>query len=242
MARSFVRSSSQYLKRDIAAGTGYPLTMACWFYSTNADVWQTLMCLADSASDTHYINLELRGDGVDQVRIIVRDNLGYKYADTTTGYSAGIWQHACAICASSTDRRVFIDGGSKGTNTESKGFPSGIDRTGIAALARPTLTACLDGYVAEAAVWNAALTDAEVGILAKGYSPLFVRPQNLTHYWPLLQVDVTSNPEIIGKLYLADYNSPGMAVHPRVIYPAPPISFMAAGGITPLLLRAIEKY
>jgi hypothetical protein len=48
-------------------------------------------------------------------------------------------------------------------------------------------TACnwLSGKVAEAAVWNVALTITDVAVLNAGYSPLFVKPQNLVAYWPL---------------------------------------------------------
>lgn len=43
----------------------------------------------------------------------------------------------------------------------------------------------LDGRVAHATVWNAALTDNEVLMLAQGYHPLTIRPGNLAGYWPL---------------------------------------------------------
>jgi hypothetical protein len=239
MARSFVASSSQYLLRGELVRDSYPLTLACWFRSTNADAWQSLISLSDSSSGNHYINLEIRGDLVDQVRIIVRDAAGYEYANSTSGYSANTWHHACGVAASSTDRRAFIDGGSKGTNSDAKSFPSYVSRTGIGALVRSIISACMDGHIAEAAVWGAALTDAEVAILAEGYSPPFVRRQSLIAYWPLIRdVDI----DIAGGYHLTGYNSPGIAPHPRVIYPAPQAVMRAARRITPLLLRAVEKY
>ena len=42
-----------------------------------------------------------------------------------------------------------------------------------------------DGSLAEAAIWNAALSDAEVAALATGVSPLLVRPGSLVFYAPL---------------------------------------------------------
>jgi hypothetical protein len=239
MARSFVASSTQYLLRGELVRDSYPLTLACWFRSTNVDAWQSLISVSDSSSGNHYVNLEIRGDIVDQLRLIVRDAAGYKYAQTTSGYSANTWHHACGVAASSTDRRVFIDGGSKGTNSEAKSFPAYVNRTGIGALVRNIISACMDGYVAEAAVWGAALTDAEVAILAKGYSPLFVRRQSIAAYWPLIRdVDI----DIVGGYNLTGYNSPGMAPHPRVICPVPQAVMGTAVRITPLLLRAVENY
>ena len=38
------------------------------------------------------------------------------------------------------------------------------------------------GHIAEAAVWDCVLTDAELNLLSKGMSPLYVRPENLAHY------------------------------------------------------------
>ena len=44
------------------------------------------------------------------------------------------------------------------------------------------------GRIAEAAIWNVALTDSEVQALASGVSPLRVRPESLQAYWPLFAV------------------------------------------------------
>ncbi|HUW18630.1 MAG TPA: LamG-like jellyroll fold domain-containing protein [Sedimentisphaerales bacterium] len=248
MARSFVADLCQFLMRDQAAASGYPFTMACWFCSVNDEIWQTLMCLGNSAAGTNYAQLEIRGDLgeplIKCLRLIVRDSGGYVYADTTTGYSANIWHHACGICVSSTERHVFLDGGSKGSNTQSKNFPSGINRTGIGArVPGASPSAFFDGRIAEAAIWEAALSESEVAVLARNFCPLFVRPQSLIAYWRLFNPDAGVNPEMMGGLYLSDYNSPGMGDHPRIIYPGFPTTLVrAAGGISPLLLRAIEKY
>lgn len=42
-----------------------------------------------------------------------------------------------------------------------------------------------DGDIAEAAIWNVALSDAEIAMLAKGLSPLRVRPASLVSYVPM---------------------------------------------------------
>ncbi len=48
-----------------------------------------------------------------------------------------------------------------------------------------------DGRIAEVAIWDVILTADEAAILSKGYSPLFVRPQNLVAYWPLIRESIT---------------------------------------------------
>jgi hypothetical protein len=42
------------------------------------------------------------------------------------------------------------------------------------------------GQIAHPAIWNVALTDAEVAMLGAGISPLRVRPQSLVMYLPYL--------------------------------------------------------
>jgi len=71
--------------------------------------------------------------------------------------------------------------------------------------------------LAEAGLWDAALTDAEVAILGVGYSPLFVRPQSLVAYWPL----VRDAKDRVGGYDLTAGGGPVVAAHPRIIYPSP---------------------
>ena len=75
-----------------------------------------------------------------------------------------------------------------------------------------------DSIIAEAAVWNVDLTDAEVAILAAGYSPLFVRPQFLVAYWSLFG-DSSPEPDIIGGYDMTLNNGPTQATHPIIHYP-----------------------
>ena len=72
------------------------------------------------------------------------------------------------------------------------------------------------GSIAEVAFWSTALSDAEVAILAKGYSPLFVQPQNLFFYAPLIRDLI----DYIEAQSFSNYiNAPDISVHPSIIYP-----------------------
>jgi hypothetical protein len=59
-------------------------------------------------------------------------------------------------------------------------FPT---RVGVNLAGRSKFT----GSVAEAALWNAAPSDAEIAVLAASFSLLFVKPGNLVAYWPLIR-------------------------------------------------------
>ena len=48
-----------------------------------------------------------------------------------------------------------------------------------------------DGRIAEIAIWDVILTATEAAVLGKGYSSLFVHPQNLVAYWPLIRGSTT---------------------------------------------------
>lgn len=75
-----------------------------------------------------------------------------------------------------------------------------------------------EGYLADVAHWNRVLSDAELGILAAGYSPLCI-PRGLMTYQNLVR---TAQCIITGASGSLD--GTGVASHPPVIYPAPPLA------------------
>lgn len=70
----------------------------------------------------------------------------------------------------------------------------------------------LDGRLAELAVWNAALTPAEIASLAKGFRPQRVRPQSLVFCVPLLR----TNQDIKNATSGTTTGATGGSAHPRV--------------------------
>jgi len=216
MARLFDDAASEYLERTEAVLTGTPITVACWFRS-DAVVDQFLVGLHDTSA-TPYIALNAWSDGV--LYATVRDAATFSEAATSTSWAVNTWHHGCGIFASATSRSVYLDGGGLGTNATSR-TATGIDTTCIGVRANSgTHSEYMSGRIAEAAIWNVALTGAEVAILAAGYSPLLVRPQSLVAYWPLIQTDN----DRVGGYNLTAYNTPTIAAHPRVLYPAPPMA------------------
>jgi len=76
-----------------------------------------------------------------------------------------------------------------------------------------------NGYIAEWAKWNVILTAAEAATLGKGYSPLFIRPNSLLAYIPLIGRN-SPETELIGGLSGTVTGAVNIA-HPRIIYPSP---------------------
>ena len=186
MARAFVRASSQYLEHAAAVVTAYPVTLASWFRSDDATVGQSILGVFNSTLDA-WFRIEIRGDVAgDPVRIECV-NVSNANAATSTGYSANTWHHACGVVASATSRTAYIDGGSAVTDTTNQAVPGGLDTTAIARRVRAggLNDFYFSGNIAESAIWSAALDAGEIAALAKGFSPLLIRPQSLAAYWPL---------------------------------------------------------
>lgn len=214
MSRLFDDASSQYLEIDSAVLTAAPITVACWANTDSLTPNQVLFNLVNKDSPSKAFRTYIR-NSTGRIRAVTLGPEGIDYAQTSAGLSVDTWHHCCGIYAASDDRRAFLDGGSKGTDVTSI-TPTGVNRTSLGREGDPSPTWYLSGKLAEAAIWNVALTDAEVLILSKGYSPLFVHPQNLVAYWPLVR---DPDNDIVGGFNMTAFNTPTVADHPRIIYP-----------------------
>lgn len=177
MARTF--GANVYF--DQAAGsliTGAPCTFASW------------VNVSSFAAGAQYIMLLMQSSGNLFFGAIVDPATGY-YTGALTGgdflvggggsiISTNKWQHYCSVYTSTTSRAAFIDGGNKVTNSASVSFGT-INLCGIGEGGTPANNAMT---FADWALWNAALTDAEVLALARGISPTLIRPANLKYYMP----------------------------------------------------------
>lgn len=232
MARSFASASSQYLEIDVAVASGFPMTFASW-------AW-----LASSTFNNLQYWLTLHDKDVgDQGYRLGKNNstneiMAYSYAGTgdwaasTATPSADTWFHACAVFGTSTYRAAYLNGGNKGTQTDASS-PTGMDRTSIGRAGDSTPGYYINGRVAEAAIWTAALSDAEVAILALGWPSNKVRPASLAGYWPLLRNDN----DCFGDLNMTAYGSPTWADHPPKLKQFRRVPFYVVGAATATVAR-----
>lgn len=219
MARDFVRASNEYLEIATAPVTVAPLTVSCW---ANTDVSTTtddycLLQIQDASTTDDYWRLNADGDtNSGEFTWRAKRSSGSAIAVSTLVPTTGIWYHIAGIEISSSSRKILVDGGNSGTNATSK-VPVNIDTMAIGRERDSTPGDSWEGKIAEVAVWSAALTDTEVGILAAGYSPLFVRPQSLVFYSLLIR-------DLIEKISGTTLANSGTTVieHPPIIYPNTP--------------------
>ena len=227
MARLFDDASSEYLYTASTPVTGYPLTMACWFNSDDITINQQLMAITDTGGDNNWFSLVLRGDDAGDPIGLQVNGSGFQQTVSTSGYSANTDHHACGVFTSATSRTIYLDGGNSAIGTTSA-TPSGIDSISIGVLGRATPAEYVSGKAGESAVWNVALTAAEVNSLAKGASPDQVRPQNLVFYSKMIRDE---DIDIVGGLSLTAVNTPSVGTHFPMIYPAPIFSGFSVAAV-----------
>ncbi len=221
MARA-TNGFTEWMFSNNAPVTAYPMTFAIWFNVDGFPPVKTLISIGDKDVDTKFIQLMITGDGPSPIGWR-GDMAGSTWnAETTTNYDGGslVWGHACGVSASATDHSVYLNGGSKGTDTASVTL-SDIDSVAVGARASLTKTVLHAGGLAEGAIWNVALTEPEIQILALGYRPILVRPQSLVAYWPLIG-KLSPEPDIFSNFNLNIVDTPGQRDHVRVNYAVPP--------------------
>lgn len=242
MARAFASASSQYLEYAGAVVTATPLTMACWAQVNNITANHWLMALADSADGDSVVGIRCAGAVANdpiQARLITAT--GSSAIASINNYpGAGTWFHAAGVFASATSRFVYLDGTQSTESTTNRAMPT-VDRTSIGRKGGLTAEEYLDGRAAEAGIWNVALTANEIASLAKGASPLMIRPNALVAYWPL-HGRFSPEPDWFGASTPMTVTSATQAAHPpKIVYPARPqlyIPAAAAGGLVgPLIWK-----
>lgn len=224
MARSFASASSQYLR--IASNLGElqnPLTFHCWFNSTNMTSAQILMSLCNIGAATGRYSLAIRGDlAGDPVRVFKDNDSNISgSANTTTGYSSGVWGAAAAVFASNTSRTVYNNGGGSASNTSNISNPTpDVFLLGAQEINSGTQL-YTDGIIAFPAVWNIALPAAAILMLAKGAHPLSVYPDNLIAFWPLDEKTGGARDIVGGYNLTASASEPTWAPDPPVLVRRP---------------------
>lgn len=215
--------NTEWLEHFVPLATAVPLSMACWFQTHSTIPNSTLMGLFDKDVTNHGFVLQAAGDSEDdKVRCFTIAGGAFGTVASTSSWTVNTWHHACAVFASSTDRRIFLDGGSKATEATDV-TPAGIDLLSLGRSGDSTPTNYLKGYLAEVGVWTEALTDVEVAILANGTPPDRVRRQNLVHYYRLRNIDELKCR--LGSAQLIPRQTPTSASHCRIFYPPAPMPF-----------------
>ena len=210
MAYEF-NGTNQSLQLNSAVVGATPLTMACWFRPVNTTSLFALIYIGEAAAVANRFAMFARGDLAGAPVSIAADNIGNAPVQTTSGYTANTWHHACGVFTSSTSRTVYLNGANSATNSNNI-TPSGLNTTTVGSRFRDNVNGLFfNGLIAEVGIWNADLTVAEIASLADGMTCNKVRPQSLVFYAPLIR----QLQDIKGRT-ITNNNSATVANHPRV--------------------------
>lgn len=166
---------------------GYPCTISVWFKSSALGSQDRVVHLGrDDGTNVDCFALRKTSADALQATVVAATTPEASSATTVNTVSVDTWHHGGAIFASTTSRTVYLDGdtANKGTNTGS--------RTPTANFAKYRLGTAMDladdwqGYIAHVAVWNIALSEANIQSLAAGANPLTIENANLVWYCPTL--------------------------------------------------------
>jgi hypothetical protein len=162
-----------------------PVTMAAWVKSTTIAEYQACFTLTNDIDE--FLLLQLRGPAAGNPIAGMEYATAWKWAETTSGYTANNWHHIAVTFVSATERNVFIDGGNKGTNTDSQDVIFSFLGAAFVGTHKSVGGSFFDGKIAEVAYWKAELTDVQISNLANGYQlPSSIESDSLIAYWKLL--------------------------------------------------------
>lgn len=190
-----------WVKADTAGVSSNGLTIAGKAVATDATTQYVLGLLNSGSGAKPYFKT---GNGAGSTDIIVG----------ATTVTTAAWHHVAGYA--STRTRVFLDGVQDGDKAQS--FPIGDTAANFAIGVRSDgTTGPFDGLIAEVAVWNTQLSDAEIAALAKGVCPLLVRPKNLAAYYPLWGVGAAGEPDLSANAqHLTEVGTVGVGDHAPV--------------------------
>jgi hypothetical protein len=199
-------ASSQYLEATAAPLGATPTvwTLAVWVKSDDVDRIQGIVCNSDADAnmllavrfhDTGTGQWQTQSyDGTNNANIIGNDNP-----------ANNVWHHGCYTRRATTDHESYLNGVSEGTSATNPTL-TGVDTISIGRLNfNSSPGSYYGGDVGYVAIWNAGMTAAEVGELAKGRDVRTCAKFPVA-YWPL---DGSSNPEpdVIGGFNLTNTGS-----------------------------------
>jgi hypothetical protein len=181
--------TNDYIQAPLGTSYDVPVSISCWFNSDTTNANKTLVTLAIGLVGQNTSNgFHLRITSGAQVQATIANGAGSNSAAVGT-YTLQNWHHGAAVFYTTGSRYAFCDAvrSSQSTavrtvNTNPNNIIIGQGSGGSFNPAQP-----FNGRIAEVGIWNVGLTDAEIAMLAKGIKPIYVRPESLLYYIPLVR-------------------------------------------------------
>lgn len=183
MSRDIPGASGNYLSvSDVAAIdiTGTALTVCCWINLDVNNATQDVVAKYGSSPLQYLLRINNSG----QLSVFIGDG-GNDNAVGGTTIGTGSWKHV-ALRKNGTGAgalKGYLNGVEEATATSNRSIADTSNPLTFGAAGDDTDQ--VNGRIAEVAIWNIALSPAEIAQIAAGKSPLSIQPANLKGYWPL---------------------------------------------------------
>lgn len=203
-----LNGTSSYVVSTSTPVTGVPFTMACWVKSSTPNQAKTIMYMGNSGTTSRF-QLDIASN---LFRLTAGAGGPTVSANGTIPVNNEVWYHIAGVCTSPTNRYITINGSNKSlTNTTSR-IPLGINNITLGAqILSSTVGSFFQGTIAEAAIWNVALTDDQVLSLGQGFAPYLIEPNNLKFYNRCIR----ESQDLYGGVNLTSFNL-SIQDHPRI--------------------------
>ena len=151
------------------------------------------------------------------------------------------WYHVAYVARTNTDRSTFVDGANEDGNN-SDHTPANLDSISIGWEGDSSPGDAFMGDLADAAVWDTDLDDADLLELASGADPRSVRSENLVFYAPMIGRDSPEMELIAGRnltvvgAVVAD-NPPSRKIRRKSVLA--PIVAVAGGDLAPIIITEV---
>lgn len=219
MARTFATASSQYLSRTDSATLSYgdeDMSWSVWVYLGSLATTSAIFAKRSAATKEYAVYYFHTGDAW------YFDINDVGTCNVAAGAATNTWYHLTGYYNATTNELgIALDAGTPGTGAHAGGFNDGGSGLTVGRYADDGASGdfYLEGRVAELAFWRGAVLDsAERAGLAKGVSPLLIRPASLETYWPLWG-RASPEPDYVNGQTLTLNNTPTAGDHPRIFYP-----------------------
>lgn len=175
-------NASAYARATTGFLTVPPFTILCVFQTSSLAATQCPWVMAASGTTSQNWRIQVNTDGTVWWNCAAGSTVQAQCTNTVT---LNVPQYFVGVAVSDVDRTGVLNGdfANKGTNTTSR-VPTGVNRLSFGMKDDSSASNPLSGVVHYAALWGAALDDAEIKAISAGAVPSRVRPASLLSYWP----------------------------------------------------------
>lgn len=198
----------------------YPCSMAVRFVPTASDAVVRYV-FAQTASDTignNVLGFYMHSGNMTPVRTA---GGGGSFGNMPFKPTLNDWNHAVGIWPSATQTKGYLNGSAGSFGDTITRNPSGVDRVIIGCLngGNPSTAGTM---IADAAIWDAVLTDDDARTYMAGVSPLKIRPASLVAHWPIWGVGSPEPNVVDSARSLSIVGSLSKGNSPRLLMPQGP--------------------